>query len=41
MNTPLRGLAQYGAEQIGILSKALNEGGFDGLSNAKAFKASI
>lgn len=34
MNAPLRGLSQYGAEQIGILSKALNEGGFDGLSSA-------
>lgn len=34
MNAPLRGLAKYGKEQIGILQEALNSGGFDGLSSA-------
>lgn len=34
MNTPLRGVAQFGKEQIGILQEALDSGGFEGLTVA-------
>lgn len=34
MQEPLRGLAQYGTQQMGVLSEALESGGFSGLASA-------
>ncbi len=34
MQEPLRGLAQYGTKQMGVLSEALESGGFSGLASA-------
>ena len=34
MQSPLRGIAQYGKTQIGVLQEALDSGGFEGLTKA-------